>query len=296
MTSIRDFFNRRAVNQASLDERIEQFRGLIQSADAILIGAGAGFSAAAGLEYSGPRFTDNFSDFIDRYGVEDMYSATFYEYPSEEARWAYWARHILVNRYGKDGVELHRQLYNLVSGKPHFVITTNVDAIFAKAGFEEDSIFAVQGDYGFNQCSVGCHDTLYRNEELVRRMVKETKDCKIPTELVPHCPVCGGKMDVHVHKDQYFIQGAAWEQDSERYNEFLNQALRNGSLLLIELGVGYNTPGIIRYPFERITSRYRQVNLVRLNRDYPESEILNQRFVSFTEDISMIFNRLITDK
>jgi NAD-dependent SIR2 family protein deacetylase len=292
MPFIRDFFNSKSKELAPFEERVGQLQALIQGADAILIGAGAGFSAAAGLEYSGSRFTNNFADFIEKYGVQDMYSATFYDYPSEEARWAYWARHILVNRYGDDGVELHRKLHELVANKPHFVITTNVDAIFAKAGFAEDRIFAVQGDYGFNQCAVGCHDTLYPNEELVRKMVAETKDCKVPTALVPRCPVCGGPMDVHVHKDQYFIQGAAWEQACDRYNAFVKQALDGGSLLLIELGVGYNTPGIIRYPFERIVAQYRNTNLVRMNRDYPESELLTSRFLPFTENISQIFAQL----
>jgi NAD-dependent SIR2 family protein deacetylase len=291
MKSIRDFFHNSA-DPDDLVKSIERLRELLTSADAILIGAGAGFSAAAGLEYSGPRFTNHFSDFITKYGVQDMYSATFYDYPSEEERWAYWARHILVNRYVKDGIELHRTLYELVADKPHFVITTNVDAIFAKAGFAEDSIFAVQGDYGLNQCSVGCHDTLYPNEDLVHKMIAETMDCKVPTVLVPRCPVCGGSMDVHVHKDQYFVQGAEWEQACDRYNAFVEQALRDGSLLLLELGVGYNTPGIIRFPFERIAARYRNTNLVRMNRDYPETELLKDRFLPFTEDISMIFNQL----
>jgi NAD-dependent SIR2 family protein deacetylase len=291
MKYISDFFHDR-VDSDDLNSRIAHLRELLTSADAILIGAGAGFSAAAGLEYSGPRFTKNFSDFIAKYGVQDMYSATFYDYPTEEERWAYWARHVLVNRYGEDGIELHRTLYDLVADKPHFVITTNVDAIFAKAGFAEDRIFAVQGDYGFNQCSVGCHDTLYPNESLVRKMVADTKDCKVPTALVPRCPVCGGTMDVHVHKDQYFVQGAEWEQACERYNEFVEHALNNGSLLLLELGVGYNTPGIIRFPFERMAARYRHTNLVRMNRDNPEAELLTERFLPFTEDISMIFNQL----
>jgi NAD-dependent SIR2 family protein deacetylase len=291
MKSIRDFFQDSG-DPDLLVNRIKRLSELLNDADAILIGAGAGFSAADGLEYSGPRFTNNFSDFIAKYGVQDMYSATFYDYPSEEERWAYWARHVLVNRYGADGIELHRILYKLVADKPHFVITTNVDAIFAKAGFAEDRIFAVQGDYGLNQCSVGCHDTLYPNEDLVRKMVTETKDCKVPKKLVPHCPVCGGTMDVHVHKDQYFVQGTEWEQACDHYNEFVKQALQDGSLLLLELGVGYNTPSIIRYPFERIAAKYRNTNLVRMNRDYPETELLKERFLPFTEDISIIFNQL----
>jgi NAD-dependent SIR2 family protein deacetylase len=294
MKSITDFL-RSKTDADSLDHRIDRLRELLRSTDAILIGAGAGFSSAAGLKYSGPRFTEQFTDFIERYGVQDMYSATFFDYPSEEERWAYWARHVILNRYESDGIELHHILYNLVADKPHFVITTNVDAIFAKAGFDEERIFAVQGDYGFNQCAVGCHDTLYPNEALVRRMVAETRDCKVPEALVPHCPMCGGPMDVHVHKDQYFVQGAEWNLACDRYNDFVEQALHNGSLLLLELGVGYNTPGIIRYPFERIAARYRRTHLVRMNRDYPESELLKERFLPFTENIPMIFKRLTYD-
>jgi NAD-dependent SIR2 family protein deacetylase len=289
MKSIRDFFRKDADGLAL---RIDRLRQWLEEADAILIGAGAGFSAAAGLEYSGPRFTEQFSDFIERYGVQDMYSATFYDYPSEVERWAYWARHVLVNRYGTDGVALHRMLYELVADKPHFVVTTNVDAIFAKAGFEEERIFAVQGDYGLNQCSVGCHDTLYSNEALVRQMVAETRECRVPTALVPRCPVCGSPMDVHVHKDSYFVQGAEWQQACDRYNEFVEGALRDGSLLLLELGVGYNTPGIIRYPFERIAARYSRTQLVRMNRDYPDAELSVEHFLPFAEDIPMVLEQV----
>ena len=293
MTFIKNFFSSKPSDKDSLEARIECLRRWIAQADYILIGAGAGLSAAAGQEYSGPRFTTQFADFIARYGVEDMYSATFYNYPSEEERWAYWARHILVNRYTDDGVELHRRLHELVAKKPHFVITTNVDALFAKAGFDEQKIFAVQGDYGYIQCAKGCHDTLYSNEERVRRMVAETKDCRIPTELVPHCPVCGGPMDVHVHKDEYFVQNKDWEMACDRYNDFVEQAVKDGSLLLIELGVGYNTPGIIRYPFERMAARYRRVRLVRMNRDYPDAELPLNRFLSFKEDIPWVLNKTL---
>lgn len=171
--------------------RLAELRHALDRAEYVVIGAGAGLSAAAGLEYSGRRFTDNFGDFIRSYGFTDLYTSSFYPFKTEEERWAYWARHILQNRYDEAGTELYRMLLRTVEQKEWFVITTNVDGLFEKAGFDRKRIFAVQGDYAYLQCAKACHNKLYYNEALVREMSRNTENCRIPTSLVPRCPVCG---------------------------------------------------------------------------------------------------------
>ena len=270
----------------TFEKRMEALRKAAGDADYIVIGAGAGLSAAAGLDYGGERFRKNFPDFIEKYNLPDMYSATFYPFGTEEERWAYLSRHILLNRF-EDGtaLPLYRKLLQVVEGKEHFVITTNVDGLFAKAGFAEERIFPVQGDYGLLQCAKACHDGLYPNESLVRQMVEHTEDCRIPSELVPHCPVCGGKMEIHIRKDGYFIEDSQWNESLERYSAFMDNALK-GRVLLLEIGVGFNTPAIIRFPFERLASQNRNVTLARLNRDFPEAQLRPISFIPFGEDIS----------
>lgn len=267
----------------SFEERIAAFRDAFDRADHVVIGAGAGLSTAAGIEYSGKRFTDNFGDFISRYGLTDMYSSSFYPFRTEEERWAYWARHIKMNRFCSP-TDLYRLLYDTVKGKDYFVITSNVDGQFEKTGFDVKRVFAVQGDYAYIQCAQGCHDRLYYNENLVNEMVSKTRDCRIPSGLVPHCPVCGGKMDVHVRKDMFFVQDSHWYESYSRYRDFMEKA-STGNTLLLELGVGYNTPTIIRFPFENLAADRDNVTLVRINKDYPLSRIHLAHFIPFDEDI-----------
>lgn len=270
----------------TFEKSMEALRKAIELAESVVIGAGAGLSAAAGLDYGGARFRKNFPDFIEKYNLPDMYSATFYPFGTEEERWAYLSRHILLNRFENGtALPLYRKLLQTVGGKEHFVITTNVDGLFAKAGFAEERIFAVQGDYGLLQCGHACHDKLYPDESLVRQMVEQTGDCRIPSELVPHCPVCGGKMEIHIRKDGYFIEDAEWRASLERYSAFMENALK-GRVLLLEIGVGFNTPSIIRFPFENLSSRNRNVTLARLNRDFPEAQLRPISFIPFGEDIA----------
>ena len=260
--------------------RLAELRHALNRAEYVVIGAGAGLSAAAGLEYSGRRFTDNFGDFIRRYGFTDLYSSSFYPFKTEEERWAYWARHIQQNRYDEAGTELYQMLLQAVGRKEWFVITTNVDGQFEKAGFDRERIFAVQGDYAYLQCAEACHDKLYYNEALVREMGQKTKDC----------PVCGGLMEVNLRKDDHFVQDAHWYESHERYQAFMQKACRRNTLLL-ELGVGYNTPSIIRFPFERMASQADNITLVRINRDYAEKQAPVRSFIPFCEDM----NKIITD-
>ena len=288
-----DSFYHKATVTDSYNTRLLKLRHALKEAEHVVIGAGAGFSAAAGLEYGGKRFTDNFQDFITRYDMTDMYTSSFYPFQTEEERWAYWARHILMNRYDAPATDLYRLLLNAVKGKDYFVITTNVDGQFEKSGFDKERIFAVQGDYAYLQCADGCHEKLYYNENLVREMVRRTKDCRIPSELVPRCPVCGGKMDVHVRKDRYFVQDNQWYASYERYLDYMEKAC-NGNMLLLELGVGYNTPTIIRFPFERLAAQRKNITLVRINRDYPEAQSRITNLLSFDENIGSILSDIGT--
>lgn len=273
-------------------QRIEKAKNAIKNADFILVGGGAGLSDAAGLKYSGKRFTDNFQPFIEKYHFADLYTSSFYPFKTEEERWAYWAKHISLNRYETPATQLYKDILELVSEKDYFVITTNVESQFHKAGFHPEKIFAVQGDYGFLQCSNACHNKLYYNEELIAKMLTYTTNCKIPSGLVPYCPVCGAPMDVNLRKDNSFVEDENWEIANERYNNFVKNAA-NRKLVLIELGVGFNTPGIIRYPFEQITFRNKQATLIRINSQHAFGVDENTyKTILFSEDMCETINEL----
>ncbi|MBI4857470.1 MAG: Sir2 silent information regulator family NAD-dependent deacetylase [Acetobacterium woodii] len=277
----------------NLEQRINAARATIANSEAILIGGGAGLSAAAGLDYGGKRFTDNFADFIEKYGITDMYSGSFYPFETEAESWAHWARHINVNRYAMPATPLYREIYELVRKKDYFVLSTNVESQFVKAGFPDEKVFEVQGDYAFIQCAKACHDTLYDNAEMIKEMLAATADCKIPVAMVPKCPVCGGSMDVNLRHNQYFVQDAAWYAAENRYKKFLETS-QGKKLALLEFGVGFNTPGIIRYPFENMTYANQQATLIRFNRDYPLGPTENAgRTISFDEAIDSVVKALL---
>jgi NAD-dependent SIR2 family protein deacetylase len=277
----------------NLEQRINAAREAITACDYLLMGGGAGLSAAAGLDYGGKRFTDNFADFIEKYGITDMYSGSFYPFATEAESWAHWARHIDVNRYAMPPTRLYQDIFELVRQKEFFVLSTNVESQFVKGGFPAEKVFEVQGDYAFIQCAKACHDSLYDNAELIRKMLAATADCKIPSELVPKCPVCGGSMDVNLRHNQYFVQDQAWYAAEKRYEAFLS-ASQGKKLTLLEFGVGFNTPGIIRYPFETMTYQNPQATLIRFNRDYPMGAAENaDRTISFSEAIGPIVTTLL---
>lgn len=233
-------------------EKIERLTRLLAEADAVVIGAGSGLSTSAGLTYSGERFERYFSDFIAKYHIPDMYSGGFYPFDSLEEHWAWWSRHIYYNRYVDAPKPVYRDLLELVRDKDYFVLTTNVDHQFQKAGFDKKRLFYTQGDYGLWQCSQPCHQTTYDNEETVRRMVIEQADMRVPPALIPRCPVCGRPMTMNLRSDGTFVEDEGWHAAAERYMEFLrrHQGLR---VLFLELGVGGNTPVIIKYPFWKMT-------------------------------------------
>ncbi len=273
-------------------ERIDSAREKLAEAQAVVIGAGAGLSAAAGLDYSGPEFKKEFADYIEKYGFPDLYSSSFYNFPTEEERWARWARHIDYARFRPGAFPLYHELFDLVKARNYFVITTNVDGQFRKAGFDPEKIFEVQGDYGLMQCAVGCHPKVYSDRETVKEILEHSHDLTVDSQYIPVCPVCGGNMDVHVRKNQFFVQDEDWEKAAARYENFMARYAA-GKVVLLELGIGYNTPAIIRYPFEQITYRNPDATLIRLNSDYPTGPVETaSRTIAFTEDMQKVIAAL----
>ena len=289
----------KVIEQETFTDKIKKAHKALVDADAVVIGAGAGLSASGGIEYSGKRFEENFRDFIEKYGMTDMYTAGFYPFQTEEEKWAYWSRHIRMNRYDAPVSEVYCQLLELASGKPYFVVTTNVDAQFYRAGFDAERIWAVQGDYGKFQCARACHDALYDNRDLVMEMTERQEDCRIPSDLVPRCPRCGERMEVNIRKDRFFVEDRQWYDKRGRYERFLEEVI-DKKVVILELGVGFNTPTIIRLPFEKMTESLPGATLVRINLSYPElmTKIANKSIV-IAEDIGktikIIVNMRIAD-
>lgn len=267
-------------------EQIQSAAKAIKEAEYILIGAGAGLSAAAGLTYGGKRFQDNFPEFIEKYGMTDMYSAGFYPFPSEEARWGYWSKHVYVNRIAPEALPLYKILYRLVKDKKYFVLTTNADHQFYKAEFGEENIFATQGDYGLIQCLRGCHKKVYDDIAMIKQMNQARKDCLVPSYMVPKCPVCGGPMTMNLRCDRYFVEDNAWHEAEANFGAFLDKCQRKKTVLL-ELGIGFNTPTIVRFPFEKLAREKKNMTLLRLNLDeaiVPES--LGDRAIGINADMA----------
>lgn len=225
----------------------------LASADAVLIGAGAGLSTAAGLTYTGARFDEHFADFRDRFGITDMYTGGFFPFPDRETYWAWWSRHILLNRYDVAPGKPLLDLLTIVRDKDYFALTTNVDHQFQLAGFDKERLFYTQGDYGLFQCSRPCRQETFDNEQMVRSMVAEQRDLGIPSELIPTCPHCGAPLTTNLRVDDRFVQDAGWHAASERYAAWLREH-EDAHMVLLELGVGGNTPVIIKYPFWRLTA------------------------------------------
>ena len=265
---------------------IKKLKTGLKYADAVVIGAGAGLSAAAGFDYGGERFRKYFSGFETKYGFHDMYSGGFYPYGTPEEYWAYWSRHILINRYDCPVGKVYEDLLSLIKDKDYFVLTTNVDHQFQRAGFDKKRLFYTQGDYGLFQCSKPCCWKTFDNEALIREMAKRQKDMKIPTELIPKCPVCGNPAAVNLRCDDKFVQDEGWYSAAGRYGDFIrrHEGLR---VLFLELGVGFNTPAIIKYPFWQMTAKNPKAVYACIN--YGEAlcpDEIGQRSVCISTDIA----------
>ena len=293
------------------EERLSRLKGELSTADAIVIGAGAGLSTSAGFTYSGERFDRYFFDFAQEYGIRDMYSGGFYPFPDDETRWAWWARHIYFNRYVDAPKPVYELLLQLVKDKDYFVITTNVDHLFQKAGFDKSRLFYTQGDYGLFQSVNPSLKKTYDNEEWVMKAMEAQgfiKDAdnrfqipdsgelktRIPTELVPKCPDDDSKMTMNLRADNSFVEDEGWHRASAAYSEFI-QRHENSHVLFLELGVGANTPVIIKYPFWRMTLENEKAVYACLNfgEAYCPEEI-EDRSICIDDDIFLILNNDLT--
>ncbi len=272
--------------------QIQRLKTALDEADAVIIGAGAGLSTSAGFTYNGERFHKYFADFETKYGFHDMYSGGFYPYATPEEHWAYWSRYILINRYTDAPKPVYEELFRLVRDKDCFVITTNVDHCFQKASFDKKRLFYTQGDYGLFQCSEPCCQETWDNEAVIRQMVAEQKDMKIPSALVPRCPHCGKPLTMNLRSDDRFVEDEGWHAAAGRYANFLRT--REGQkILFLELGVGYNTPVIIKYPFWQMTAKNPRATYACINRGeaFCPAEIAD-RAVCIDGDIGDILARI----
>ena len=264
---------------------MENIRTLLQNADSILIGAGAGLSTSAGFTYSGERFKKYFADFEKKYGFHDMYSGGFTAFESLEENWAYWSRQVYLNRFVKAPLPVYEKLFELVKEKNYFVLTTNVDHCFQNAGFDKSRLFYTQGDYGLWQCSEPCHKKTYDNQSTVEKMLFaqgfviqsdgslelpengfEGIKMTVPSELLPRCPVCGKPMTMNLRCDDTFVEDDGWKRAAYRYEDFLKKN-KDGRIVFLELGVGGNTPGIIKYPFWNMTYANPNAKYICINKD-----------------------------
>lgn len=289
-------------------DKISRLRHALETADAVVIGAGAGLSTSAGLDYSGKRFEQYFGDFQKKYGIRDMYSGGFYPFASLEEHWAWWSRQIMLNRYGQAPKPVYEDLLGLVNEKDYFVLTTNVDHKFQLAGFDKKRLFYTQGDYGLWQCSKPCHQETYDNQENVRQMVEAQGFCvtengmelpagtvpqmAVPAELVPYCPKCGEPMTMNLRCDDTFVQDDGWYIADNRYEDFLRRH-KGAKILFLELGVGGNTPVIIKYPFWKMTYQNPKATYtcVNLSEAYCPKEIQRQA-ICIEGDIGKILSML----
>lgn len=290
-------------------EQIEKLKEELAQAEAVVIGAGAGLSAAAGFEYTGERFTRYFSDFEEKYGFQDMYSGGFYPYSTPEEHWAYWSRYIYINRYMDAPKPVYDRLFQLVKDQDYFVLTTNVDHCFQKTGFDKQRLFYTQGDYGLFQCSRPCHQNTYDNESVIREMVEAqgyvidpdgtlflpegaSPEMIVPSDLVPHCPKCGEPMSMNLRADHTFVEDEGWHLASERYAEFLRRH-QNMKVLFLEAAVGFNTPTIVKYSFWRMTHQWKDAVYACLNygEAYAPDEI-KKKSICINGDIGKILDQL----
>ncbi len=288
---------------------IEKLKSAIDAADAIVIGAGSGLSAVAGFTYSGERFEKYFWDFKQKYEIRDIYSGGFYPFPSFEEYWGWWARHIYVNRYLLLESDVYANLFSIVKDKNYFVLTTNVDHLFQLNGFDKKRLFYTQGDYGLWQCSKPCHQQTYDNEEAVYKMLlsagflKEERGkyiitnssewkTSIDSSLVPICPKCGKPMVMNLRCDDTFVQDNGWYEAEKRYRKFV-EGCKNSNVVYLEVGVGMNTPVIIKYPFMKMTSENNNAVYACLNIEgaYIPNEIAD-RSICINMDISNVVKKL----
>lgn len=303
------FRERMSEGTGTKEEQIAKLKKALTSAESIVIGAGAGLSTSAGFTYSGERFNKYFFDFAREYGISDMYSGGFYPFPDEETRWDWWARHIYFNRYVDAPKPVYKELLSLVKDKEYFVLTTNVDHQFQKAGFDKKRLFYIQGDYGLFQSVNPEIRKTYDNEEWVMKAMEAEGFVKdengiftvpksgkismaIPTELIPTCPDDGSAMTTNLRVDYSFVEDDGWHKANEAYNEFI-RSHKDARTLYLELGVGANTPVIIKYPFWQFVKNNENAAYACIN--YGEAfcpEAIEDRSICIDGDIGNVVELL----
>ena len=276
--------------------QIKNLQTALSEADTVVIGAGAGLSTSAGFTYDGARFETYFSDFAAKYGIKDMYSGGFYPFATPEEHWAYWSRYIYINRYMNAPKPVYDDLLKLVADKDYFVITTNVDHCFQKAGFDKKRLFYTQGDYGLFQCSEPCCQETFENEALIREMVTRQENMRIPTELLPVCPHCGRPMTMNLRSDNKFVEDEGWHRAAERYENFL-RTRADGKILFLELGVGYNTPVIIKYPFWQMTAKNPNAIYACINQGQAVCpQEIERQTICIDADIDTVLHKIMSEE
>ena len=281
-------------DDGQLASKIEKLRRALDDVEAVIVGAGAGMSTAAGLTYSGERFDEYFADFRDAFGITDMYSGGFYPFPDVETFWAWWSRHIYFNRYDVEPGRPYLDLLKLVKDKDYFVITTNVDHQFQLAGFDKHRLFYTQGDYGLFQCSEPCSQATYDNEEAVRAMMERQKGMRIPSGLVPTCPKCGRPMTTNLRVDGRFVEDEGWHVAATRYDEFCRRHA-GMHVLYLELGVGMNTPVIIKYPFWNAVDKNPKATYACVNLgEACAPKAVNKRSILIDGDVGMVLSACVS--
>lgn len=287
-------FSKKKVIKAApnFSEQINVLKNKIEAADAVVIGAGAGLSTSAGFVYTGERFRRYFSDFEEKYGFHDMYSGGFYPYKTPEEHWAYWSRYIFYNRYVDPPKSVYADLLRIIKDKDYFVVTTNVDHCFQKAGFDKKRLFYTQGDYGLFQCSEPCCQETFENKDTIQKMITEQKEMRVPAGLLPVCPHCGKPLTMNLRSDDSFVEDEGWHRAAERYEIFL-RTRQNQKILFLELGVGYNTPVIIKYPFWQMTAKNPEAVYACLNHGeaFCPAEIEKQS-ICINDDIGSVLEQL----
>lgn len=285
---------------------IEQLQNTLQAADAVLIGAGAGLSISAGMTYAGARFEEHFADFIAKYGFQSEYEATFFDYPTEEEYWAFWSRVIYYERIQMPPKPVYQNLRQVIGDKDYFVLTTNVDHIFQRTGFDKQRLFYTQGDYGLMQCVTPCHQKNYDSTEIAEQMVRTQNEqmvngkmvngLRVPSELVPRCPVCGERMMPNLRCDNRFVEDEGWHVAQKRYHEWLEEH-STGKIVYLDLGTGGNTPVIIKYPFMRMTYQNPDATYISINlgEAYAPREIAD-RSICINEDIGEVITQILNKK
>ena len=308
------FFNRNTTqypgDNIPYEEQVRKLKEKIQNAEAIVLGAGAGLSTAAGLSYSGECFQKYFFDFAKKYPIRDIYSGGFFPFESPEEFWAWWSRSIYFNRYIDAPSDVYGNLKKIVEGKDYFVLTTNVDHQFQRAGFAKERLFYTQGDYGLFQSSRPTVAKTYDNQEIVEKMLEaqgfvrdnegifqlsedKTLKMSIPTELIPICPDDGLPMTMNLRTDESFVEDAGWKMAAKRYQDFLHSH-KGKHVLYWELGVGMNTPVIIKFPFWQYTEENPNAYYACLNLGEAGcSREISERSICLNADIGQVLRDLL---